>query len=76
MHAFRDILGILKNGIKNFLEKHPGSMVTLKMVNGPLRVWKENHSITMFRCYFRINKEHHHILLVDDDDKGKVTEII
>ena len=23
-------------------------------------------SITMFRCYFRINKGHDHILLVDD----------
>ena len=40
------------------------------MVNGPLRVWKENHSIAML-CYFRINKGHDHILLVDDK---KVTE--
>ena len=66
----------MKNGIKNFRRRHPGSIALLKMVNKTLRVWKENHSITMFRCYFRINKEHHHILLVDDDDKGKVTEII
>ena len=36
------------------------------MVNDPLRVWKENHSITMFRFYFRINKGHDHMLLVDD----------
>ena len=36
------------------------------MVNGPLGAWKENNSITMFRCYFRINKGHDHILLVDD----------
>ena len=41
------------------------------MVNDPLGVWKENHSITMFLCYFRINKAHDHILLVDDE---KVTE--
>ena len=73
VHAFRDILGILKNGIKSFREKHPGSMVTLKMVNGPLRVWKENHSITMFRCYFRINKGHGHILLIHDKKVTKAT---
>ena len=66
----------MKNGIKNFRRRHPGSIAILKMVKNFLRVWKENHSITMFRCYFRINKGHHHILLVDDDDKGKVTEII
>ena len=46
----------MKNGIKNFCEKHPGSIISLKMVNDLLRVWKENHSITMFRCCFRIYK--------------------
>ena len=56
----------LKNEIKKFLEKHPGSIIILKMVNDSLRVWKKNHSITMFRCYFRINKGHDHILMVDD----------
>ena len=56
----------MKNGIKNFREKHPGSIIILKMVNDPLHVWKENHSMTMFRCYFRVNKGHDHILLVDD----------
>ena len=61
----------MKNGIKNFREKHPGSIIIHKMVNDPLRVWKENHIITIFRCYFRINKEHDHILMVDDK---KVTE--
>ena len=61
----------MKNGIKNFRKKHPGSIIILKMVNDPLRVWKENHSITMFRCYFCINKGHDHILLVDNK---KVTE--
>ena len=61
----------MKNGIKNFREKHPGSITILKMVNDPLRVRKENHSITMFRRYLRINKGHDHILLVDDK---KVTE--
>ena len=66
----------MKNGIKNFRRRHPGSIAILKMVKKFLRVWKENHSITMCRCYFRINKGHHHILLVDDHDKGKVTEII
>ena len=52
--------------MKNFCEKHPGFIIILKMVNNPLRVWKENFSITMFRCYFRINKVNDHILLVDD----------
>ena len=61
----------MKNGIKNFRKKHPGSIIILKMVNDPLRVWKENHSITMSRCYSRISKGHDHILLVDDK---KVTE--
>ena len=61
----------MKNGIKNFREKYPGSIIIFKMVNDPLRVWEENHSITMFRSYFSINKEHDHNLLVDDK---KVTE--
>ena len=56
----------MKNGIKKFQGKHPGSMIILKMVNDPLRVSKENHSMTMFRYYFRINKGHDHILLVDE----------
>ena len=38
----------VENGIKNFREKHPGSIIILKMVKDPLRVWKENHIITMF----------------------------
>ena len=38
----------MKNGIKNFREKYPGYIIILKVVNDPLRVWKENHSITMF----------------------------
>ena len=63
----------MKNEIKNFRKNHPGSIIILKMVNDPLRLWKENHSITMFRCYFRINKGHDHILLVDDK---KVTEAV
>ena len=61
----------MKNGIKNFHEKHPGSIIILKIVNDPLRLWKGNHSITMFRCYFCINKGYGHILLADDK---KVTE--
>ena len=61
----------MENGIKNFREKHPGFIIIHKMVNDPLRVWKKNNSITMFRCYFRINKGHDHIFLVDDK---KVTE--
>ena len=40
------------------------------MVNDPLRMWKGNHGITIFRCYFRIKKGHDHVLLEDD----KVTE--
>ena len=68
----------MKNGIKNFREEHPGSITISKMVNNSLRVWKENHRNTMFRCYFLSNKGHNHILLVDDDkndnNQGKVTE--
>ena len=63
----------MKNGTKKLLEKHPGSIIILKMVNDPLRVWKENHNITMFRCYFGINKGHDHILLVDDKKVTKTT---
>ena len=62
----------MKNGIKKLREKHPGSIIILKMVNVPLLVWKENHSITMFRCFFRINKGQDHILMVDDK---KITEV-
>ena len=36
----------MKNGINNFREKHPGSIIILKMVNDPLRIRKENLSIT------------------------------
>ena len=63
----------MKNGIKNFREKHPESIIILKMVNNPLREWKKNHSITMFRCYFRINKGHDHILLIHDKKVTKTT---
>ena len=70
----------MKNGIKKFREKHPGSIIILKMVNNHLRVWKENHSNTMFRCYFLSSKGHNHILLVDnaknDNHQGKVTEAV
>ena len=68
----------MKNGINNFRKKHPGSTIILKMVNDPLRMWKENQSITLFRCYFRIKNGQDHILLVDDgkndDGHGKVNE--
>ena len=63
----------MKNGIKKIREKHHGCLMILKMVNDPLRVWKENHSITMFQCYFCMNKGHDHILLVDNK---QVTEVI
>ena len=63
----------LKNKIKNFREKHPGSIIILKMVNDPLRVWKENHSITTFRYYFRINKGHDHTLLVYEEEVTEAT---
>ena len=56
----------MKNGIKNLREKHPGSIIILNMVNDPLRVRKKNHSITILRCYFRINKGDDNILLVDE----------
>ena len=63
----------MKNGIKKFREKHLRSIIILKMVNDPLRVWKENHSITVFRCYFHINNGHDHILLVDDKKSAETT---
>ena len=63
----------MKNGIKNFREKHPGFITILNMLNNLLRVWKENHSITMFRSYFRINKGCNHILLVDNNKFTDVT---
>ena len=62
----------MKNVIKKFYEEYPGSIIILKMVNDPLHVWKEDHSIKMFRYYFRINKGYDHILLGDDK---KVTEV-
>ena len=31
----------MKNVIKNFRGKHPGSIIILKMINDPLRVWKK-----------------------------------
>ena len=55
----------MKNGIKNFLEKHPGSIIILKIVNDTLRAWNKNHSTPMFWYYIRINKGHDHILMVD-----------
>ena len=39
----------MKNGIKNFREKHPGSIIILKMVNDPLRVWKKK--IVLSQCF-------------------------
>ena len=39
----------MKNGIKNVREKHPNCIIILKMVREKLRLWKENHSITMIR---------------------------
>ena len=69
----------MKTNIKNVCEKHPGSKTILKIENDPLPVRKENRSITLYRCYFHINKECDHILLVDDrkndDGHRKVTEV-
>ena len=66
--------------VKNFHEKYPESKTILKVVNDPLRVWKENQSIALSRCYFHINKGHDHILLVNDGKndygQGEVTEDI
>ena len=42
----------MKNEIKNFRKSHPGSIFILKMVNDPLRLWKENHSITNVSMLF------------------------
>ena len=55
----------MKNGTKNFHKKHPGSLIILKMVN--------DHSMTVFRCYFCINKGHDCILLVHDKKVTKAT---
>ena len=70
----------MKNGINSFREKHPQSIIILKIANNHLRDWKENQTITLFRCYFRINKGHNHILLVgdgtNDDGHRKVTKDI
>ena len=54
-----------ENGTKNFHKKHPGSIIILKMVN--------DHSMTVFRCYFCINKGHDCILLVHDKKVTKAT---
>ena len=47
-------------------EKHPGSIIIFKMVNDPLFVWKEDQSITLFRCNFLNYKGQNHILLEHD----------
>ena len=47
-------------------DKHPGSIIIFKMVNDPLFVWKENQSITQFRCNFLNYKGHNHNLLGHD----------
>ena len=46
------------------------------MVIDPLRVRKKPHSITMFRCHFRVSKGHDHILMVDDKKLTETTEKI
>ena len=40
--------GHMKNGTENFREKHPGSIIILKMVNDPLSVWKK---IIVSQCF-------------------------
>ena len=47
-------------------EKHPGSIIIFKMVNDPLFVWKEDQSITLFRCNFLNYKGQNHNLLGHD----------
>ena len=42
----------MKNEIKDCRKKYPGSIIMLKMVNDPLRVWKEkHHKVSMFFSY-------------------------
>ena len=60
----------MKSSIKNFYEKHPGSVIILKMTNNPLRAWKENHSILLFRNYFHVNIGHDSILEVNNEDEN------
>ena len=59
----------MKTAIQQFREKHPGSVVILKMANNPLYVWRKNRSILSFRNYFHINIGHDHILEVDKSSK-------
>ena len=66
----------MKHSIKKFREKHPGSVVLLKLVNDPLRTWEKNRSITVFRYYFNINKGHDHILEIDDEPNEEERVII
>ena len=47
----------MKNGIKNFREKHPGSIIILKMVNDPLRVWKKIIALQCFDVIFVLTKD-------------------
>ena len=47
----------MKNGIKNFHEKHPGPIIVLKMVNDPLRVWKKIIASQCFDVIFVLTKD-------------------
>ena len=47
----------MKNRIKNFCEKHPGSTIILKMVNDPLRLWKKITASQCFNVIFVLTKD-------------------
>ena len=71
----------IKTGNKNFSEMlNAGSIIILKMVNVPFYLWKYNHSVILFRCYYHIKIGHDFIFWMDDgrndDDQEKVTKDI
>ena len=47
----------MKNGINDFREKHPGSIIILKMVNIPLRVWKKFMALKYFDVIFVLTED-------------------
>ena len=57
MYAFRDVPWNMKNGINNFHENHPGSIIILKTVNDPLRVWEKIKALHCFDVTSILSKD-------------------
>ena len=78
IHVFCDIADMWKLRLRISMKNHCGSIIILKIVNDPLRVWTENHIVPVLPK--GINKRLNRILLVDyskhNDDHGKVAENI